>query len=146
MTAIFISNMSDPMEVYEIYTVPISILMHFVSVLTECGPCSHTYVTQLLGVDGGLNLNWRIHHLCKFHCVWMLPVSFLKTTRQKHLVTYEYTKTQKTCESVLLQRSILLAKTTHIFTLLKLLHSFIFRRNCLREEAPCFNVFVISFI
>lgn len=41
---------------------------------------------------------------------------------------------------------ILVTKTTHIAALLNLLRRFIFRRYCLREEASCFNVFIVRFI
>lgn len=68
--------------------------MYFVSALRG-GPRSHTYVTELFGVDGGLNHNWRIRHLCKLHCVWMLPVSFLQIIREKHFVTYRVYKTRE---------------------------------------------------
>lgn len=60
--------------------------MSTVSVVGRSGSCSDTYVTQLFGVDAGLNQNWRIHHLCKFHCVWMLTVFFLQTKCQKNWI------------------------------------------------------------
>lgn len=46
------------------------------------GSCG-TYVTELFGVDGSLNHNRRIRHLCEFHSVWMLPVGFLQNTEEK---------------------------------------------------------------
>lgn len=52
-------------------------------IIEHGGSCS-TYVTELFGVDGSLNHDRGIRHLCEFHRVWMLPVGFLqKNTRRK---------------------------------------------------------------
>lgn len=49
--------------------------------LNTVGKCS-TYVTELFAVNGSLNHDWGIHHLCEFHCLWMLSVFFLQNKEE----------------------------------------------------------------